>query len=143
LKKESVFLANLGDFGQYLPLAVNGTLMRGLALNQNLLNVGATFEREAMTAPIYRLWSMDDCYPGMIRVNQGGGTIALEIWSVPLAGLGIVLGQEPPGLTIGKVVLDTQETVLGVLAEPFAVEGKVEITRYGGWRAYSATLQTA
>jgi hypothetical protein len=128
------------NFETCLPLAVNGTLMRGLALNQNLLQVGAAFEREAMTAAIYRLWSIDDGYPGMLRVSQGGGAIALEIWSVPLAGLGLVLEKEPPGLTIGKVVLATQEIVLGVLAEPFAVEGKLEITHYGGWRAYTATV---
>ncbi len=35
-------------------LAVNGTLMRGLELNQNLLAVGARFVGEARTAPIYR-----------------------------------------------------------------------------------------
>jgi hypothetical protein len=39
-------------------LAVNGTLMRGLALNGNLLAVGATFHREATTIPTYRLWSI-------------------------------------------------------------------------------------
>ena len=36
-------------------LAVNGTLMRGLALNPNLLAVGARFVRETTTAPTYRL----------------------------------------------------------------------------------------
>jgi hypothetical protein len=30
-----------------IPLAVNGTLMRGLELNQNLLAIGAQFDREA------------------------------------------------------------------------------------------------
>ena len=38
-------------------LAVNGTLMRGFALNRNLRAVGATFVHEAVTATIYRLWS--------------------------------------------------------------------------------------
>ena len=37
-------------------LAVNGTLMRGLALNGNLLSAGATFVRETTTGPSYRLW---------------------------------------------------------------------------------------
>jgi hypothetical protein len=40
---------------EQIPLAVNGTLMRGLALNGNLLAVGATFVREAKTKPAYRL----------------------------------------------------------------------------------------
>ena len=41
-------------------LAVNGTLMRGLELNPNLLAVGATFVREDQTDACYRLWSIDD-----------------------------------------------------------------------------------
>ena len=35
-------------------LAVNGTLMRGLELNPNLLAAGATFVRETKTEPAYR-----------------------------------------------------------------------------------------
>ena len=56
-------------------LAVNGTLMRELALNPNLLAVGGVFVAEAQTAPAYRLWSVRDAYPGMLRVGQGGGAI--------------------------------------------------------------------
>ena len=54
-----------------IKLAVNGTLMRGLALNPNLINVGATFERETETEAAYRLWSIDDRYPAMIKVRVG------------------------------------------------------------------------
>ena len=126
-----------------LKLAVNGTLMRGLALNPNLLNVGATFDGETQTEPTYRLWTIDDQYPAMLRVAEGGAAIAVEVWQVPLAGLGIVLGQEPPGLAIGKVKLATGETVLGVIGEPLTVVGKPEITEFGGWRAYQASLEGA
>ena len=45
-----------------LPLAVNGTLMRGLELNPNLLNVGATFLRESQTESTYRLFSINDIW---------------------------------------------------------------------------------
>lgn len=124
-----------------LKLAVNGTLMRGLALCPNLLNVGATFEREARTEPAYRIWSIGDRYPAMIKVRDGGTAVAVEVWNVPLAGLGIVLSQEPPGLAIGKVRLEDGEEVLGVIGEPLTVEGQKEITQYGGWRAYQATAQ--
>ncbi|NET08678.1 MAG: glutamyl-tRNA amidotransferase [Merismopedia sp. SIO2A8] len=126
-----------------IKLAVNGTLMQGLALNPNLLNVGATFEREAKTEPAYRLWTIDDRYPAMIKVNKGGRAIALEVWQVPLAGLGIILTQEPPGLAIGKVQLEDGEEVLGVIGEPLTVEGKTEITEYGGWRSYQAARSDA
>ncbi|MBD0266686.1 MAG: glutamyl-tRNA amidotransferase [Cyanobacteria bacterium Co-bin8] len=110
--------------------------MRGLELNQNLLQVGAEFVCEATTAPVYRLWSIGDVHPAMVRVRQGGVAIALEVWAVPALGLLQVLQQEPPGLCIGKVTLADGEEVLGVLGEPILCEGQKEITEYGGWRAY-------
>lgn len=117
-------------------LAVNGTLMRGLELNGNLIAAGATFVREARTAPVYRLWSIDDRHPAMVRVSDGGAAIAVEVWSVSAGGLAAVLLQEPPGLAVGKVRLADGEEVLGVLGEPALCEGQREITQHGGWRAY-------
>lgn len=119
-----------------IDLAVNGTLMRGLKLNQNLLAVGAKFVKEAKTEPTYRLWSIEDKYPAMQRVNESGKSIDVEVWAIPLEGLAQILRQEPPGLCIGKVCLDTGEEVLGVVGEAIACEGKQEITSYGGWRNY-------
>lgn len=121
-----------------LKLAVNGTLMRGLELNNNLLRVNAEFLYEATTTANYRIWSINDVHPAMIRVSEGGTAVALEVWSVPTAGLIQVLQQEPPGLCIGKVKLSNGEEVLGVLGEPILCEGQLEITEYGGWRAYCA-----
>ncbi len=121
-------------------LAVNGTLMRGLELSDNLLNVGATFVRAATTEPTYRLWSIGDRHPAMIRVREGGVAIALEVWAVPPAGLAQVLLQEPPGLCVGKVKLSDGAEVLGVVGEPLLCEGQKEITQHGGWRQYTASL---
>ncbi len=119
-------------------LAVNGTLMRGLELNKNLLAVNAEFVREAETAPEYRLWSIGDVHPAMQRVNSGGTSVKLEIWEVPVAGVSSVLMQEPPGLCIGKVKLNDGSFILGVLGEAILCEGQLEITEHGGWRAYCA-----
>ncbi|MFZ2652247.1 MAG: glutamyl-tRNA amidotransferase [Burkholderiaceae bacterium] len=119
-------------------LAVNGTLMRGLELNPNLLGVGASFVREDQTDACYRLWSIGDRHPAMLRTPGAGTNVALEIWDVPLAGLATILLNEPPGLCIGKVVLKDGSIVLGVLGEPFLCEGQREITELGGWRAYIA-----
>jgi hypothetical protein len=119
-------------------LAVNGTLMRGLELNPNLLSVGATFVREIRTRPCYRIWSIGDRHPAMIRVPAGGVAVAVEVWAVPPAGLASILLAEPPGLTIGKVPLEDGTEVLGVLGEPWLCEGQREITALGGWRAYLA-----
>lgn len=124
-------------------LAVNGTLMRGLALNQNLVDAGATFVREASTARAYRLWSIGDRHPAMVRVRDGGVDVAVEVWSVPAAGLVSILLGEPPGLSIGKVALADGSEVLGVLGEPILCEGQREITPHRGWRAYIASQGSA
>jgi gamma-glutamylcyclotransferase (GGCT)/AIG2-like uncharacterized protein YtfP len=122
-------------------LAVNGTLMRGLELNPNMLAAGASFVREDRTDACYRIWSIGDRHPAMLRTPDAGTRVALEVWSVPLEGLASILQNEPPGLSIGKVVLQDGSIVLGVLGEPFLCEGQREITEYGGWRAYTAAQQ--
>ena len=117
-------------------LAVNGTLMRDLELNGNLLAVGATFIRETKTEAAYRIWSIVDRHPAMIKVTTGGVEIVVEVWAVPVNGVSKLIISEPPGLCIGKVKLADGAEVLGILAEPFLCEGQREITAWGGWRAY-------
>ena len=122
-------------------LAVNGTLMRGLELNPNLLAAGAVFVREDRTVPAYRLFSINDRHPGMYRVATGGVSVAVEVWSVPTSGLAEILVKEPAGLCIGKVSLTSGEEVLGVLAEVILCAGQREITEFGGWRAYCSAAK--
>ena len=120
-------------------LAVNGTLMRGLELNGNLVKAGGRFVRATKTAPLYRLYSIRDVHPAMLRVESGGAAIALELWELPPQGLVSVLLAEPAGLSIGKIVLEDKSEVLGVLGEPWLCRDAPEITRHGGWRAYVAS----
>ena len=120
-------------------LAVNGTLMRGLELNPSMLEVGARFLRETTTAAEYRLWSINDRHPAMIRVRTGGVAVAVEVWQVPTEGVAQLLRGEPPGLCIGKVTLADGSEALGVIGEPVLCEGQREITSHGGWRAYLAS----
>ena len=124
-------------------LAVNGTLMRGLELNPNMLAVGATFVREDKTSACYRLFSIGDRHPAMLRITGEGASVALEVWEVPAAGIAQILSNEPAGLCIGKVLLEDGSQVLGVLGEPFLCEGQREITALGGWRAYMAARKPA
>jgi hypothetical protein len=118
-------------------LAVNGTLMRGLELEPNLVNLGAVFVMENQTLPVYRLFSINDIHPAMVRIpapgfeNETGVSVAVEIWCVPPAALGTLLVREPPGLSIGKATLADGETeVLGVIAEPALVAGMRDISNF-------------
>jgi gamma-glutamylcyclotransferase (GGCT)/AIG2-like uncharacterized protein YtfP len=123
-------------------LAVNGTLMRGFSLNKNLVSVGARFLYETKTTDDYRLWSIDDKYPGMLKIipSAKGKAITVEVWELDAHGLLAVLEGEPPGLTIGRVQLQDGSSVFGVLAERWVVEGQREITEFGGWREYTVIL---
>lgn len=121
-------------------LAVNGTLMRGLELNEHLKAAGGVFVKEDATAPCYRLWSIGDRHPGMLKTREGGVSVALEIWRLPRASFAGVLLNEPAGLVIGKVALLDGSECLGVLAEPWLLENEKEITHLGGWRAYTASI---
>ncbi|QOJ23985.1 MAG: glutamyl-tRNA amidotransferase [Gammaproteobacteria bacterium] len=118
-----------------IELAVNGTLMRGLELNHNLLELGGVFVEEALTAPLYRLWSINDQYPAMQRCAKGK-QISLEIWSINPSYIGELLSREPAGLSVGKILLADNREVLGILGESYLCEGKQEITQFGGWRKY-------
>jgi hypothetical protein len=120
-------------------LAVNGTLMRGLELNDNMLSAGARFVREARTSAQYRLYTIGDVHPAMLRVPAGGAAIALELWELPPQAVAAILLAEPAGLSIGKVVLDDGAEVLGVLGEPWLCDKGTEITSHGGWRSYMAS----
>lgn len=122
--------------GGHMLLAVNGTLMRGLDLNWRMVEAGARFVAETSTAPCYRLWSIDDTYPGMLRDPKEGQRIDLEIWDVPEREIASIVAAEPDGLCLGKIYLEEGQKVLGILAEPYITVGKPEITHFGGWRKY-------
>ena len=123
-------------------LFVNGTLMRGLALNGNL--DGAEFLEEAHTAPIYRVYSIDDIHPGMFEVEQGGVSVPGELYRVPPDVWARVEAGEPPNLYKGPVRLADGRVVDGILYPRELAEGRHrDISEYGGWRAYCATRESA
>lgn len=117
-------------------LFVNGTLMRGLALHTNL--AGARFLGEARTAPGYRLFSIGNRHPGMFRDDDAGASIAGEVYELSADVLARVEAGEPPGLYIDEVELDDGRLVPGVLFPSELTVGHVEITAFGGWRAWIA-----
>lgn len=122
-------------------LFVNGTLMRGLALHDNL--AGATFVSEARTAPIYRLYSIADRHPGMFEVGEGGVAVAGEIYLVPDEVWQRVEAGEPAHLYRGEIQLADGRAVFGILYPRELAEGRHrDISEYGDWRAYAAAQRS-
>jgi len=124
-----------------LELFVNGTLMRGLKLHENL--DGAEFLGEFTTAPSYRLYSIGDIHPGMFKVASGGVAVKGEMYRMSDEIWRSVEAGEPPHLYCGAVELDNGETVEGILFPQNIAEAEhKDISGYGGWREYISSQET-
>jgi len=121
-------------------LFVNGTLMRGLKLHNNL--DGAEFIGEFTTQPIYRLYSINDIHPGMFEVADGGVAVNGEMYRMSDEIWRCVEAGEPPHLYCGPVKLDNGQTVDGILFPREIAEAEhKDISEFGDWRVY-ITSQT-
>lgn len=119
----------------HIELFVNGTLMRGDVLHPNL--DGARFVSEHRTLPQYRLYSIGDVHPGMIRADGDGVSVSGELYELGLEHLERLLVGEPPGLGIGVVELEGVGKRLGIFWVASELPASaIEISIYGGWREY-------
>ncbi|MEV0010732.1 allophanate hydrolase [Streptomyces sp. NPDC047973] len=124
-------------------LAVVGAHLAGQPLNPQLLALGARQVATTTTAPSYRLHALstDPPKPGLVRVTDGSGArIEAEVWELPAAGLGALVASLPRPMAIGRVALADGTSAPGFLCEPEAVGDARDITGYGGWRAYRASV---
>lgn len=113
----------------------NGGLMRGQSAHWKL--TGATFLEEVQTAPHYRLYSIGDRYPAMLRDDERGVAVTAELYQLPDALWEQVYAAEPPGLTCGPVELADGRILAGIMAEPaFVARHGQDISEYGGWADY-------
>ena len=127
-----------------IQLAVVGAHLRGQPLNYQLIELDAAFITQTLTAPTYRLFSLANTSPpkpGMIR-SENGASLEIEIWELAAAEFGMFVAAIPSPLVIGNVKLASGEWVKGFLCEEIALAGAREITNFGGWRAYLASLQS-
>ncbi len=122
-----------------MPLAVVGAHLSGLPLNHQLVERGATLREATVTAPAYRLYALPGTTPpkpGMVRTPRDGAAFAVEVWDMPLRHVGSFLGAIPPPLGLGSVELSDGRWVHGFVCEAHAVHGAIDVTSFGGWRAY-------
>ncbi len=125
-------------------VAVVGAHLSGMPLNGQLTDRGATCVAATHTAPDYLFYALPGTVPpkpGLLRVAPGAGArIAVEVWEMPVEHYGSFVALIPAPLGIGTLTLDGGGTVQGFICEPEALQGALDITHFGGWRAYIASL---
>ncbi|HWT54936.1 MAG TPA: allophanate hydrolase, partial [Rhodocyclaceae bacterium] len=122
-----------------IKLAVCGAHMSGLPLNWQLTDRNARLHSVTFSSPDYKLYALPGGpphRPGMVRVSQGGTSIALEVWEVPVAHYGSFVVGIPAPLGIGTVRLIDGSAVQGFVCESVATAEATDISHLGGWRNY-------
>lgn len=121
-----------------IEIAVVGAHLSGMPLNGELTALGGCFVRATTTTADYRLYALPGgppLRPGLLRAD-GGGKIAVEVWSLPPEGFGRFVAGIPAPLGIGTLALADGTRVKGFLCEAIATQGARDITDFGGWRAF-------
>ncbi|MDH5393778.1 MAG: allophanate hydrolase [Gammaproteobacteria bacterium] len=125
-------------FSDTIPVIVCGAHLEGLALNWQLLERGATLQEKTASAKAYRMFVIEGQLerPGMIRDEQSGGAIEIEVWAIPKPEFGSFVAGIAAPLGIGKVETADGRWLPGFICEGYAIAGAREISQLGGWRAY-------
>jgi hypothetical protein len=121
-----------------VPLFLNGEGMRGGRVHPSIAH--HRFVGEARTAPRYRFYVYEHRFPALWPVADGGVSVPGELIELPLEAVrDEFLPVEPPELELGVVELADGSASLAVLLRPDVHArgtGLVDISDYGGWRAY-------
>lgn len=127
-----------------IELAVVGAHLSGMPLNHELTSRNARFLRACDTKPDYQLHALaggPPARPGLMRVAEGTGSrIAVEVWAVPAECLGDFLAGVPAPLGIGTTRLSDGTSPKGFIVEAEGLIGAKDVSAFGGWRNYIASL---
>ncbi len=91
-----------------------------MPLNGELTALGGCFVRATTTTADYRLYALPGgppLRPGLLRAD-GGGKIAVEVWSLPPEGFGRFVAGIPAPLGVGTLALADGTRVKGSSARP-------------------------
>jgi len=128
---------------QTVKLAVVGAHLEEMPLHWQLTSRDAAPLMKTTTAPAYRLYALANSVPpkpALVHVGDGGSAILLEVYELSVEAFGSFVVEVPPPLAIGTVTLASGEQVKGFVAEPRALDGALDITRFGGWKAYLRSI---
>ncbi len=127
-----------------IAVAVVGAHLTGQPLNHQLTSRGARLVKTSRTAASYRLYSLTGTKPlkpGLVfEPGFAGPGIEIEVWAVPEDKFGGFVAEIPAPLGIGNATLEDGTAVKCFICEPYALASSQEVTHFGGWRRYLASL---
>lgn len=126
----------------FVDVVVCGAHLMGQPLNWQLLDRGAVFKDKTSTKPDYGLFALPDGKRPALVPMEGGSAIEVEVWRMPMSQFGSFVAGIPSPLGIGKVALDSGESLPGFICEEGGVADAKNISHFGGWRAYLATKKS-
>lgn len=136
-------------YSERVPIVVVGAHLSGMPLNKDLVSRGAIFDSESTTAPKYRLFALPSTgqvtKPGLRRVasSEDGFGIQVETWLLPTDMLASFAATIPHPLGLGSLELADGTWKLGFICEPIGLENALDVSHFGGWRAYIQSLTAA
>jgi hypothetical protein len=118
-------------------LAVTAAHRTGQPLHPELVALGGRFERRVRTAPHYRMLALPGSgvrRGGIVRTDDGGTAVEVELHRMPITALGALLCSLPAPLAIGRVEL-ADGPALGILCAAHPADA-IDISEHGSWPAY-------
>ena len=122
-----------------IQVAVCGAHLAGQPLNWQLTERGASLVAKTHSAPCYQLFALPDGKrPAMVRNEQQGDAIEVEVWQLPKTAFGSFVAGIPAPLGIGKVELADGSFVPGFICEHDGIAGAKDVSEFKGWRGWLA-----
>ena len=126
-----------------VPVVVCGAHLEGQPLNWQLTDRDGYLWKQERTAPLYEFYALPPVgdtippRPGVKRVTEGGVSIYVEVWLLPMKNFGSFVAAIPEPLGIGKVIMSDGETQYsGFICEGIGLENAENISHLADWREF-------
>ena len=95
-----------------------------------MTSLGAKFTEHSKTAKKYKIYKLNTSpvKPGLIRVDENGENIEVDIYRISKEKLGLFLDDVYSPLTIGNIELSDGRIIKGFLCEEYALNDATNIT---------------
>lgn len=144
----AVYLGNeppaVPEVPEPVALAVAGAHLRGQPLHHQLVSGHARLLGRTTTAPLYSLVALDGdgpARPALVPASDGV-EVELEVYELPAAYVDLLRAATPGPLTISTLTLRDGSEVAGYRTTTEDVPAGQDISHFGSWRRYLASLDT-